>query len=318
MRWLMFIVMVLVIALYDGGGVTRASDSRGTSGYDLSKLLLMDPVREREFGYKNGIIEFPAMAHFYTEDGQECLRYIGVHHSPGPAPSETEPGDPNFQVIQNAFQSYKPDFVIAEGFSNNPYSLECVVSDCDKKLGENLYAVWLAKTHHIPFVGGEPTDLALLEHLKKEGYTAEDMAAFYVTRQLPQLWRENNPILQTPNDLEKAVQHVIILHTSHFISTFSYADWEKWIFTHYNRLFSFQELTEQDYSVSRGNRTKLEKIADLINWRRDQEILTRILEAKDKGYKRLLVVYGGAHYYSQHKVLERYFGKPKYTPFEKS
>lgn len=300
------LILTFLISLSYGMPVAFAAQN------DFDDLLPFDFKGQHELSQKAGISSFPAVAHFYREDDQECLQYIAVSHTPGPIPSDNEPGHPTFQLIQTAFKSYKPDFVVAEGFTSESHYLEHVASICEGEPGESMYTVRLAKIDNIPFVGGEPTDYTLLANIKKEGYTAEDMAALYVTRQLSQLWRNRDPILQNSNDLEAAVQNIIKMYTAHFITNFTYADWQGWIFKHYNRMLSFNELIEGKWTEPRAEGTKLEQLANITSLIRDQEILTKILEAKDK-YQRILVVYGGSHYYNQHKVLESYFGMPTYT-----
>jgi CRISPR/Cas system CMR subunit Cmr6 (Cas7 group RAMP superfamily) len=82
-------------------------------------------------------------------------------------------------------------------------------------------------------------------------------------------------------------------------------------------MLSFEELIKGQWMeiAYKNNKNKFREINLTIEEVRDRETLIRILEAKDKGYKRILVVYGGSHYYTQHLSLEKYFGSPTYTGF---
>jgi len=280
-----------------------------------SDLLPFNFAGQNELSRKAGISSFPAAAHFYNEKGSECLQYIAVSHATGPKPTDTEPGHPTFVMIQEAINTYRPNIIIAEGFTNEQHFLEHIGSICDREPGESMYTVQLAKANNIPFTGGEPTDILILKGLQQQNYTAEDMVAFYITQQLPQLWRNQNPILQSRNDLKVAVEKIISWYTGTLISDFTYDKWQDWYKQHYGQMLPFEELIDDQLTAPCADGTILQKLAHETGLIRDREVLVRILEAKNKGFARILVVYGGSHYYTQHKTLERYFGIPTYTAF---
>lgn len=56
---------------------------------------------------------------------------------------------------------------------------------------------------------------------------------------------------------------------------------------------------------------KIQKVAFEVSIVRNLIVLFRILDAM-KEHDLVTVIYGGSHYYSQHKVLENYLGKPIY------
>lgn len=272
------------------------------------------------FGIAHGVTSLPAVIHF-EKNGQEHLRYIAADHAAGPVPSDTEPGHPTFAAIKKAFEEFNPDFCIIEGFDGEEGT--CTWQQCcdcpqfkDNPGAESTYTAQLAKGRKIPFAGGEPTNADLLAHVVKSGLSVDDLVCCLITQQIIQDYRDNRHLWKNPNVyLETFVNDINASYREQITGKkYTFAEYESWIKTNYGR-FCFEELVDSCATAPLIGGTRLQQIASVIEKSRDPEILSRIIMATGK-YKRVLVVYGGSHYYIQHKELEQRFGQPRYETFK--
>ncbi len=267
------------------------------------------------FGIKHGITSFPAVVHYDDERGDECLRYIAAKHTPGPVPSDGKEGAPVFELIKAAYEDYKPDYVIAEGF--NKSQTEWLIHTCDnpeyinqENPGEALYAVILAKKNNVRVTSGEPEDKDILKEIEKHGYSKDDMAALYLIRGVAEGFR--NKAIKEESEIPTFVNKLGEDFEQLFGKKYNYEHCKEWLTKNYGSMWNVRSFKETERTAGVKEGEPLQRVAHEIGILRNKEILTTILDAK-KEHKKILVVYGGSHYYVQHKVLDKYFGQPRFT-----
>lgn len=272
---------------------------------------------QKAFAQERGITGLPVVIHF-EEAGYKSLRYIAAKHAAGPVPSVTETGHPTFAAIKKAFEEFNPDICIVEGFDSEVETLNwqqiCDSSEFKDNPGsESIYTAQLAKGRGIPFIGGEPTNASILTHILQSGLSIDDYAYLSITRQLIQDYRDNKHLWENPDVyLETFVNDMGALYCEQITrKKYTFAEYEDWVKANYNGLFCFEELSDTRAAAPVIDGTRLQQIASVNSKHRDLEILSRIIWATEK-YNRVLVVYGGSHYYTQHTELERRFGTPRY------
>lgn len=254
---------------------------------------------------------FPLAAHYYNDDGQEVLRYIAAKHVGVPATEDAIKEHATFQLIQMAFEEFKPDFVIAEGFNNQEYVIDWMKqAENTLGIGESSFTVHLAIKNDITFAGGEPIESDILIQFQKLGYTATDLLSMNLIDRAAQAWRRKDENLKGPEDLESYINEIAkqYIYTEE-TQQYKYDNFKAWCQKHYNRLLTFNEITDTEFAAPIPNGHRVQKLSSASCLIRDREIIQRILDNKDK-YKRILVVYGASHLYCQHKALEKHFGKP--------
>ncbi len=273
--------------------------TEATFGKEISQdaILPYNGKKEREFALSYGVKKLPVLLEYTTE---KCtIHYIGAKHSFN-IKSETH------QVIKKEIEDFNPEFMILEGFENrgNLKFWENVVKQTDNvsryaAFGEPIYAMYLATRKNTPFCSGEPFNKDIFKHLKDKGFSKDDIALYYVLRQIPQAYERKEV---TPENL------------SFFINGFlqSIDELKGYDFKTCNILF--KKLTKKSLSLEavteRILRELFPELFQEINTFRDVSILKTLAE-KSKKYKKILIIYGASHIYTQNEVLEELFGKPK-------
>ncbi len=264
---------------------------------------------QEKFARDNGVNSLPVVLHF-NKNGK-ALQYIAAEHASGPRPTETEPGHPTFACVKRAFEEFNPDFCIVEGFDGEEQTRVRQQGLCSEDIGdsESGYTIDLARERRISFIGGEPTLDQSKKHILESGYSIDDLACLYITQYIGQDLRNPNGHLK--NDELKLEPFVNMIGQSWLglDKKYDFNSYRK-IYESYGKPLRFEELKDTNITVPLSEGTKLQKIASVICVLRDTTILNRILEAMKK-YSKVLVAYGGSHYYCQHSELERHFGKPR-------
>ena len=81
-----------------------------------------------------------------TKKGGRVLKYIGVYHVDEAFPLDTDPKNPTYHTIKKAFEYFKPDTVILEGYSQKSIDESTSPQDIfeSHSHGENSYTLFLA------------------------------------------------------------------------------------------------------------------------------------------------------------------------------
>lgn len=280
--------------------------------YNLNDLLPYDPCGEEKLGRSIEITQFPAKA-FFSFEGRQ-LSYIAVTHT---VDNRLDPTSLTFQKISEEIEKFQPNLILLEGFDHRDQSLEHMKNRVKKPLdllwGEPEYAVYCALKHNIPFLGAEPTDNDLIQCMEQKGYTKDDVAYLYFTQQIHQIHR-STPLHE--DHLPSIFQDFAQIWSGVFSKVYTYEDYQNWCTEYYGSPLTLKYILDNHATTPIGHGQKLQQISNDACLIRDETILRKILDAAFH-YDRVLVVYGGSHYYTQHKVLERYLGKPTYEAYKK-
>lgn len=227
------------------------------------------------------------------------------------------------RAVDSGFAVTSPAIVIVEGFptaigQNSPSLVQAAgrrgtPEAEDFARGEAMYAVSLALSRGIPFVGGEPTRGEQVQALKRRGHEPTDIAFSYLLGGLSQSLRSGD-IADTsdPKLIDAFARWAHAFADQYKLEPMSFED-----FSIRYRLIFGVELTRDAKLVARSDLESAPAIAllhqaDMIT--RDENLLSTIekeLASKD----RVLVVYGGSHWTTLSQALEKKLGKPTIRPF---
>ena len=232
---------------------------------------------------------YPYVAH-YQKDGFK-LRFIAANHV-------NDVRSATFKTIGGEINKGKVDLIIVEPFSyeegESPSFFTDYSKNCSKVKFSNCmeaaYLVWLnLKTNKAPYIGGEPSDMQILEYIISLGYSEEDLGYFYLLRQIPQLKRQE----RLKKDYQKQLGKYLKIISK----------------------FSIQNVTTYEVApFNLKNSMFTQKMSHHISLYRDKFIVNLIREKSEK-YENILVLYGGSHHTKQRLALEYLFGK---TVFQKN
>ncbi len=254
----------------------------------------------------------PALPPFmacYNKDGRQ-LCYIASNHG-------SDTNSPTFNLIRNAFDDFKPNFVVLEGFEtmkgNSPSDIVAFASRVcqggSSVCEEPAFGVSLAQKNGIAFKGGEPDDRIVFDALRSHGYTSNEAFAFYFSILVPQLYRSQ--LVNSIGDVQQKFEVYKKNNTNSGV-TLSWSEYLDWLKNNTNKSVGFSEMIDPLFAAPISNGTNLQKLANKVEWIRDRNILRVILDAFNQ-YNRVLVIYGHSHYLTQIDVLEQYMGKPQFV-----
>lgn len=292
-------VLAVFVGLFCGEEMLSASQA-----YDLSGVLGFDPAEQRKLAQSANIASFPAKATFQN-DGHE-LRYLAIAHS-------ADPDSPTHRMIRKEIEEFQPSLLILEGFGNSEFWVDCIKEYSqkpDEYPFEPCYAARLAQEREIPFIGGEPEDQEIIEAVERKGYTKDDIAYLYIIQQIGQKWHLFK--LLEP-DLSHIFANCAEMWRELFGKNYTLEDYQGWCAAANERVLTLEELINPENTEPLSDGSKLQRISHEVMIVRDHTIVQRILESM-KTYDKVMVVYGGSHYYCQHKVLQQQLGNPTYCP----
>lgn len=269
--------------------------------------LLQDFTREKRNNYH---IKPPYYAH-YKKNNKELI-FIAAKH-------RVDPKSKTFLLIKDAFQKYRPDILIFEGFptTENPspkkyfnYATKCWKQEKHQKCSEPSYGVFLAIKKETPFLGGEPPNLNILKFIESQNYNAKDLLAFYAIRMIPQ-WKKRGQIHKNfSKTMEKLIQRTAKYKLEKPTLTLSYSDLTSWYQKKMGQVLNKKNISSQDFApLNTPQATYLQKFSYSISKARDRHLVQLIAKTMNQ-YQRTLVIYGSGHLLKQRKVLEKMLGKP--------
>jgi hypothetical protein len=176
-----------------------------------------------------------------------------------------------------------------------------------------MHAASLALNSGIPFIGGEPTRAEQIEVLEQKGYAPADMSFAYLVGSLSQGLRSGD-----------------LSNTSDPRLPALFARWAKGFSDQYRlQPLTLEEFAERYRSVfgvdyredpevverlEPGLTTPVGRLNQTDMIVRDEHILATI-EQQLATRQRVLIVYGGSHWTTLSRALERRFGKPRIDVF---
>ena len=231
---------------------------------------------------------------------------------------------PTFKTIKESLSKFNPQLVILEGFETEPnehspkgyikYAIKCSKVKF-RNCGEPSYSAYLSNQKNIPFIGAEPPDKTIYEHLKTKGYRPQDLVGYYLVRQIPQLKRQNK---LNKNNFQKTADKLlnIFLNDIESSQSFEFSEFKAWYKEKSGNHFDINKIKSNDLApIVSTEATYFNKTSALIGEVREKHILKKISQGL-KSYDRVLIVYGAGHHVQQKKVLLKMINQPKYEkPF---
>lgn len=273
------------------------------SKIDPSQVLPWSEALSKEEPY-----EYPFRA-IYKQDNKTVIYIASLHSSTA--------NSPTFKRIEDTLKNYKIDLMILEGFG---YSLGVSPANMTKwasqqgKNGsyvgfETAFSIIQANQKQIPFQGGEPDELAILDRVQNLGYSKDDFAFYQFLQQVFE-YQEVDP--NYSNKVEELFQvfikgkEKIIVGPQYTLDSF-----EKWYLAKTGNKFSPSKIKPEDLAPYENGNVFTQKISSAVCKVRDQFVLTKIDESL-KTYDTLLVIFGGSHWSTQKKALENALGGPRF------
>lgn len=257
---------------------------------------------------------YPFIAKY--EKGKKQLIFVATEHVTGIKNSTTN-------TIQWTFDKFHPQVLVIEGFDNDlgtsPFYFINATANCAKnsfnECGEPYFSMQLAIQHHIPFLGGEPGDLNILESLRSKGYSAKDLLGLMILRQVPQ-WQQEGKMAK--NGFEKLAQKMLLAYSKKLkiMPPFSLNEFYHWYSERSGSKEIKRGLILEDTGPHIGAYASyFQKLSHHISMQRDRfivELVARLFIDHDA----ILIVYGGSHHFVQQPVYEEMMGTPAFLkPF---
>lgn len=248
----------------------------------------------------------PPYYSIFNKNGKQ-LFYVAANHT-----SKRE--SKTFKIITKAFDEFQPDFVIVEGIQSGEVSKGLIkyVKKCfssqSQRCEEQVFVIFNALEKNIPFEGGEPSDLQILESAKLQGLTSEDIVYFYLLRISIQ-WKRQKKINEA--NAKKMLSDFTPVLEKNFKNKVSinYDGFLNWYSKNSQKSFKIKDLKNNDVApISNG--TFFQQISHKEGITREKNLLSRVANALNK-HNRVLIVYGGGHFVISKLVIEDMLGKAK-------
>ena len=249
---------------------------------------------------------------FELEKGPKKLVYYGSDHS-------NDPAHRIFNDIEQRFNNASPQIVIVEGIPllnsqkdraremASGMSSEQVI----KKFGEPGFAVKLAVDAGIEMESPEPQYKEEVDHLLKQGFSKEEVFAFYMYRHINQYHRiPDQPSVEEflkpeIEQFKKSSEWPGFDYSIENLRRIGQTIWGE------NSNFDDPDVAAQRvdptlWAGTEEKQTRINLVSQACNNFRDQFIVKRIREIL-KQYDRVFVVYGASHAYMQEPALKKIF-----------
>lgn len=244
---------------------------------------------------------YPIISHHQKEEFE--LFYLGARH-------ENDLKSTTNKLVDKLFKDYQFDAVIIEPFSysvgESPawFLQESREGMTETTIpgGEMALASIRASDKGIPFFGGEINQKETYQALKAKNYTDEDIVGYHLARVIPQWNRDNE--LKSSFD-QKASNYILSKCKSFGIEQSTCPELDKLKIWYKNKTTKElgPEVKVVDIAPDFQSPLFLQKLSaenDIIR----NEFTLKVIEDLLRKYKRVAVVYGGAHYTSLKKSIE--------------
>lgn len=250
------------------------------------------------------------------------FRHLGRRLDFVAARHDVAPEGETFRAVRAAFTRLEPRVVILEGFPTawgySPQRMRDLLAAAeaggplDSYLrGEPGYAMRLALSGGVRFIGGEPASHDVDQGLYAMGYAREDIAGVKMLQWLPQgriageVEAAADPRLA--DYLERAAARVAADFQPQI--PYSRAAYEAWHERQFGRSVHADPELFQRLDPSRAGRAA--EISRAMTLLRDRHLYALIIATLVPA-ARTLVVYGSAHYITLRRALEAVLGRPRY------
>ena len=250
--------------------------------------------------------------------GDKRLVFVGAQHA-----NRTD--SPTFALIDNTYENFRFDTVIAEGFPTsrgpNPARTLQYVRDSGPRpdgfveAGELFPTATGAQKQDAELWGGEAHDLAVKAKLFARGFSGEDMLGFYVLRNIPQWIREQKIAHGGDRRLVPLVDAALARDRAALQLTNTtladYDDWSAWYKRLNGRPIASDFTTEEAGPLADG-KFGSNRVAYAISRERAAYLHELILDHLNEG-KGVLVVFGASHLMIHRPALDKVLGAPCYS-----
>lgn len=259
----------------------------------------------------------PPNVYLYEGCGR-TLVYVAARHS-------NDPASATYAQVRAAFGKWPPGFVVVEGIPESMgmslpgligYARTIAGKPTD---GEANEAIRLAADAGIDFVGGEPDERDIVAGIKGDGFTATDLVAFYVVRQIEQWKREqqisshDDPRLDT---LIPLITQVMARDTGIPVADFAPVSTAAGVATWYEQFNGLRFKTgyraEDAYPSGPDRKRRTNALSDAVSDMRDQHIVS-VLNSALAQHGTVLIVYGNSHHTIAAPALVDAFGLPRFA-----
>lgn len=271
---------------------------------DLSQIIELTEEHNRTYR--------PVAVTEFRQDAKR-LYYVNADHVSGI-------DNPSCETVRQAVILFRPDFIVvegaetgAEGGSFLEFVNEEVVSGFIRG-GERAYAAYLAIKNKIPFAGGEPPPGVIFSAMKEEGYSTQDMIAFYLLIAVPR-WRLEGKLNQD-TFLSRAAKRLDLYREKSGASdneALGVEAFAAWFEAHNTTGKPLNEIDDEDLRPTNCQGANyFQRLHHKLDPIRERHIDTVISKSFIQ-YDKVLVVYGDGHLVKSRRVFERMFGDPGRT-----
>lgn len=250
--------------------------------------------------------------------GRKRLVFIAAQHA-------NRSDSLTFKLINDAYNNFRFDTVIAEGFATskgpNPASvLKYAAENGPDKDGfvaggETFPTVTGAKRKGATLWGGEADDLAIKERLSTVGVSGTDLLGFYVLRNIPQWIRERKIENGSDPHLGALVADALARNRQKLqlepTVLPGFPDWAVWYQAMNGRRIGSDFITEEVGPLADG-KFGTNRIAYAISRQRDAFLHHQVISHLNAG-ENVLVVFGASHLLIQRPALDAVLGSPCYV-----
>ncbi len=287
-----------------GVGSRRASSGAPAPRFvpDATRLDPWDADRAAALG-----LRAPYVAR-YRRDGR-ALSFVAVTH-------RSMEGTPSFRLVRREFLALRPDFVLIEGIpaalGADPPDIVRVIRQVRAPgpwpVGESFFAASLALSAGVPFAGAEPSRREEAEGLRTAGFSLDDMLSYFLLRQIPE-WRREHAPEPLPRMLSSYAAEWY--REQRLPNRWTPSRLSAWCRSHLGHPFDASAVRGWETEPATGPHALFtQRIAAADLRVRDGFVVGQIARALNE-HRRVLVVYGAGHHFTERRVLQQMLGAPE-------
>lgn len=250
-----------------------------------------------------GLPEQPYCAQFKKDDKR--FSFIAAIHGTDKA---------TYRLIEQEIRLLKPNVVVIEGTLTfdglNPQEkIELMNKEKLWEKTEAFYAAKLALDNDIPFIGGEPLNRDIREVILRN-FAIEDLAAFYCLRGIT---AKPKATFETASATFSSVAAGFGQEFDYPCPFASFAQIQAWFKKCHGRDMAEKDLTPDLVMPRTGDEALVsQKVSAEVGRVRDIHLVQVIAQMVSE-HKKVVLIYGGSHFATDHRSIEAMLGKPKFV-----
>jgi len=243
-------------------------------------------------------IQLPKILHLTTNS--KGLLYFGTYHS-------NNPKDSLFNIINNKFNTFDPDFVLYEGANWPIYNN---VDSIIQTSGEPGFIISLCNGNGIIAQSIEPKEAEEYRTLLHK-YDLDWVVLMYLCRQIDQQQRFAELHRTSDEQFEKNISYFLVMLKNNGIpldtTQMSYKHWRNKYRELLNKDLEWRKFNPHEYYPN-FNFTRMNEINRASDSFRNQYMIQKIMESLEE-YNKVMVLVGGGHLIIQESYLRHKFKK---------